>query len=73
MEWILTTERMPAHGQMVVKYWNANGNVWAGRHIADAKHGSFDKWIPLPSNALGKRRAATGLKGIDEDGTTASV
>ena len=26
-----------------------------------------------PSNALGKRRAATGLKGIDEDGTTASV
>ena len=51
MEWILTTERMPAHGQMVVKYWNANGNVWAGRHIADAKHGSFDKWIPLPYNA----------------------
>ena len=58
MEWILTTERMPDHGQMVVKYWNANGNVWAGRHIADAKHGSFDKWIPLPSNALGQEPCA---------------
>jgi hypothetical protein len=51
IEWVLTTDRMPEHGQMVVKYWNANGNVWAGKHIADAKHSSFDKWIPLPSNA----------------------
>ena len=49
MDWILASESMPQHGQLVVKYWNANGNVWAGKHIADAKHGSFDKWLPLPS------------------------
>jgi hypothetical protein len=47
-EWILTSEQKPEPGQLVVKYWAATGNVWAGKHIAHAKHESFDKWVPLP-------------------------
>lgn len=47
-EWILTSEQKPELGQLVVKYWAATGNVWAGRHITQAKHESFDKWLPLP-------------------------
>ena len=41
--------RMPEHGQLVVKFWKNNGGVWAGLHIADVKHESFDFWFPLPT------------------------
>jgi len=47
-EWILTADRKPKHGQLVVKGWDATGNVWAGKHIAHAKYESFDRWMPLP-------------------------
>lgn len=47
-EWVLTSEQKPEHGQLVVKCWSATGNVWAGKHIAHAKHEAFDKWMALP-------------------------
>lgn len=47
-EWVLAEDRKPEHGQLVVKYWRATGNMWVGKHISHAKHESFDKWFPLP-------------------------
>jgi len=46
--WILTKEKTPEHGQLIVKYWAKTGEVWAGRHVASPKYESFDKWCLLP-------------------------
>lgn len=47
-DWIRTTDQVPENGRLIVKRW-ANGNVWAGVHVAHPKHESFDEWLPLPN------------------------
>ena len=45
--WIVTKERKPKGGQMIVRRWK-NGAVWAGVHDEGPKNESFDWWFELP-------------------------
>lgn len=50
-DWVLASERLPEEGQLVVKFWEKTGGVWAGPHLRGEKHASFTKWFPLPAPA----------------------